>query len=836
MDSNNLTIIKGVGPKYQQLLNAADITTLDDLAIATPDSIQRIIQAPEWRQPDYADWIRQAQRMVGGNGDGVGVEDAGVAGVLDSPPDPAEAEIDLGVVAKRAFEHEFYATNGGQIVEVTLTDEQREARSKAAADLSREHPLDRPELYLNRELTWLEFNRRVLEEALDETHPLLERVKFLSIFSSNLDEFFMIRVSGLRQQLEIGTVEAPPDGMSPAEQLIAIRLALEPMLDQHAQCWQDDVLPKLCDQDINLLGYDELKGKQRKLLRKYFRREIFPVLTPLAFDPGHPFPHISNLSINLAVVIRDPLNGERFARLKVPGTFPRLLMIPSEERADIYEGLRPSEVQSNNFVWIEDIIANNLDKLFPGLEVVSAHPFRVTRDADIEIEEDEAADLLAAIEEGVGLRYFGKVVRLEVDETMPEQVRNILVENMGLQPYQVYAKQGRLGLADLMDLMAIDRPDLKDRSFVPSIPAPLTTGEDIFSVIRRRDIFLYHPYDSFNPVLDFLHAAARDPNVLAIKQTLYRVGRNAPVVKELMRAREYGKQVAVLVELKARFDEENNIVWARALERAGVHVVYGLVGLKTHCKLLMVVRREADGIVRYVHMSTGNYNAVTARVYSDMSLFTSDPDIGADVSDLFNSLTGYSRKVEYRKLLVAPGAMRGEILRRIDREIERHKQEGNGYLAFKMNQLVDKRCIKALYRASQAGVKVDLQIRGICCLRPGLPGISDNIDVTSIVGRFLEHPRVYYFRNGGDEEILLGSADLMPRNLDRRVEQLFPVDDPRLKQAVKEILDVHLADTAKARRMLPDGSYKRVKPRKGEVPLNSQDWMIEHRGFWNVED
>ncbi|MCO6449981.1 MAG: polyphosphate kinase 1 [Caldilineales bacterium] len=696
--------------------------------------------------------------------------------------------------------------------------------------------LDDASLYLNRELTWLQFNWRVLEEALDDSHPLLERVKFCSIFSNNLDEFFMIRVSGLRQQLEAGTVEVSEDGMTPSEQLAAIRRELEPMLNQQMACWRKDILPKLTEEDICVLDYEELKGRQRKLLRQYFEDEIFPALTPLAFDPGHPFPHISNLSMNLAVVVNDPNHGERFARLKVPGIFPRLLRIPTEDRADVFESLGLSDVRANNFVWIEEAIANNLDLLFPGLDVIAAYPFRVTRDADIEIEEDEAADLLAAIEEGVGLRYFGKVVRLEVDSAMPDRVRQILEQNMGLQPYQVYKVDGRLGLADLMGLMAVERPDLKDAAFTPSIPPPLATGEDMFSVIRRRDILLYHPYDSFNPVVDFIRAAARDPNVLTIKQTLYRVGKNAPVVKALMEAREHGKQVAVLVELKARFDEENNIGWARALERAGVHVVYGLVGLKTHAKLLMVVRRESQGIVRYVHIGTGNYNAVTARVYSDLGYFTSDPDIGADVADLFNALTGYSLKQEYRKLLVAPGAMRDGILARIEREIEQHKKNRQGYIALKMNQLVDKRCIKALYRASQAGVKIDLQVRGICCLRPGLPGISETISVTSVVGRFLEHPRIYYFRNGGDEEILLGSADLMPRNLDRRVEQLVPVGDPQLKEQLWKILDVHLRDNVKSRRMLADGSYEPVPVADGAERINSQEWMIRRRGFWNLED
>ncbi len=696
--------------------------------------------------------------------------------------------------------------------------------------------LDAPSLYLNRELTWLQFNWRVLEEALDESHPLLERVKFLAIFSNNLDEFFMIRVSGLRELLNRPMSERPPDGMSPAEQLAAIRRALEPMLEQKNNCWRDDLLPKLGQEGICVMRYAELQDRQRSLLREYFAKEMFPALTPLAFDPGHPFPHISNLSHNLAVVVSDPGHGERFARLKVPGNFKRLIRIPDEDNAGRMDGLRLGDERANNFVWIEDVVAANLDLLFPGLEVKAAYPFRVTRDADIEIEEDEAADLLDAIETGVGLRYFGKAVRLEVDVAMPDRIRNLLIENMELQPYQIYTVDAPLGLADLMELMQVDRPDLKDPPFVASVPQALTTGEDIFSVIRRRDLILYHPYDSFTPVVDFIRSAARDPNVLAIKQTLYRVGKNAPVVRALTEARENGKQVAVLVELKARFDEENNIVWARALERAGVHVVYGLVGLKTHGKLTMVVRREPHGIVRYVHMSTGNYNAVTARVYTDIGFFTADPAIGADVSDLFNALTGYSLKTDYHKLLVAPGAMRQGIVDRIYREIEQHRQHGNGYLAFKMNQLVDKACIRALYEASQAGVKVDLQVRGICCLRPGVPGVSDNIRVTSIVGRFLEHVRIYYFRNGGDEEFYLGSADLMPRNLDRRVEQLFPVEDPTLKEALWQLLSIQLRDNVKMRQMLPDGSYERVKPLPGEEINNSQQWLIEHRGFWNRGD
>ncbi len=697
--------------------------------------------------------------------------------------------------------------------------------------------LDHPSLYLNRELSWIQFNKHVLEEALDENHPLLERVKFLSIFASNLDEFFMIRVSGLRRQLSVALLETPPDGMTPAEQLAAIREELLPLLAQHSECWHQDLLPQLRENGIHILRYDELKRKQRKLLRQHFKREIFPTLTPLAFDPSHPFPHISNLSMNLAVVIDDPQYGERFARLKVPGVFPRLLRIPSEEKAESYESLGLIEEVSNNFVWLEEVIAANLDLLFPDLEIVAAYPFRVTRDADPEIEEDEASDLLLAIEESVRMRYFGSAVRLEVETAMPDRIRDVLIHNLGLAPYQVYTKDAPIGMADLMVLMRINRPDLKDTPFSPAVPPPLTTEENIFSVIKRQDLLLYHPYDSFAPVVDLIREAARDPDVLAIKQTLYRVGPNSPVVAALMKARENGKQVAVLVELKARFDEENNIVWARALERAGVHVTYGLVGLKTHAKILMIVRRERDGITRYIHMSTGNYNDVTARLYTDVGFFTSDPDIGADVSDLFNALTGYSRKRTYRKLLVAPGHMRQEILSRIQREIQHHQSNGGGRIAFKMNSLVDKDCIKALYQASQAGVAVDLQIRGICCLRPGIPNVSENITVTSIVGRFLEHARIFYFHNAGDEEILIGSADLMPRNLDRRVEQLFPVEDLDLKESLHEhILCIHLKDNMQARRLLSDGSYERVQPQDGEPELDSQVWMIEHRGLWNDEE
>lgn len=692
--------------------------------------------------------------------------------------------------------------------------------------------LNEPGLYINRELSWLRFNWRVLEESREESHPLLERVKFLAIFANNLDEFFMIRVSGLRRQVAAGIQDITVDGMTPGEQLIEIRRILLKYLERQAECWTQDLLPRLHEAGIHILRYSELARKQRALLRHYFEREIFPVLTPLAFDPSHPFPHISNLSLNLAVVVKDPKQGERFARLKVPDIFPRLVPIPSEEQAAIFEYLNLTRERVNNFVWLEEVVAANLDLLFPGLKVAAAYPFRITRDADLELEEEEAADLLASIEESIENREFGSAVRLEIDNTMPERIRNILINNLKIEPYLVYTTNAPLGMSDLMALTRLDRPDLKDPAFIPSVPAAFSGGESLFSVLRRREVLLYHPYDSFTPVVEFIRQAARDPDVLAIKQTLYRVGTNAPVVDALLDARREGKQVAVVVELKARFDEERNIAWARALEDEGVHVIYGLLGLKTHAKICLVVRREKDGLITYVHMSTGNYNAVTSRIYTDIGYFTSDPAIGADGLDLFNALTGYSHKEKYRKLLVAPGNLRRELLGRIDREIEKHQRDGGGYLAFKMNALVDKKMIQALYRASQAGVKVDLQVRGICCLRPGLPGVSENITVTSLVGRFLEHSRIYYFRNGGEEEVFIGSADLMPRNLDRRVEILWPVGDAKIKQTViSQILFPHLRDNVQARRLLPDGSYQRLRPESEESRLDSQQWMLEQRAF-----
>ncbi|MEM8960535.1 MAG: polyphosphate kinase 1 [Acidobacteriota bacterium] len=693
--------------------------------------------------------------------------------------------------------------------------------------------LDDPGLYLNRELSWIRFNERVLEEALDPRVPLLERVFFLSIFSSNLDEFFMIRVAGLRSQFSMGVVESPADGMTPSEQLSAIRRQLLPLLESAQSCWQDDLAIKLREEGIDIRPYTSLSNAARERLRDRFETEVFPILTPLLFDPSHPFPHISNLSLNLAVVIADPKGGERFARLKVPMTLPRLMHVPESEDSDTGDG--PARATTGTFVWLEEVIVANLDLLFPGLDIKAAYPFRITRDADFEIEEDEASDLLKAMTEVVGRRHFGYAVRLEIDEAMPARIREILMQNLDLAPHEVFTSPGPLGRSDLKLISKLDRPDLKFPPFQP-VAHPTLGDEDLFELMRERDYVLYHPYDSFSPVVELVRQAARDPDVVAIKQTLYRTGPNSPIVQALMEARENGKQVAVLVELKARFDEENNIVWAKQLERAGVHVVYGLLGLKTHAKVLLIVRREGKHLRRYLHLATGNYNPITARAYTDLGFLTTDEDLASDLTDLFNALTGYSRKVEYRKIFKAPDRMRDEMLARVEREIDRHRSHGDGHIVWKMNSLVDKASIQALYRASRAGVQIDLQVRGICCLRPGVPGISDTITVTSIVGRFLEHTRIYYFHNGGDEEILLGSADIMPRNLDKRVECLFPIENATLRDAIRDdILFLHLRDNQKLRLLERDGSYRRVHPAEDDESLDTQDYLLHQGGSWRSD-
>ncbi|OGO36618.1 MAG: RNA degradosome polyphosphate kinase [Chloroflexi bacterium RBG_16_57_11] len=686
-----------------------------------------------------------------------------------------------------------------------------------------------PQLYINRELSLLEFHRRVLEEAQDHTNPLLERVKFLSIVGSNLDEFFMVRVTGLRKQVDAGVVDVSADGIPPTRVLAEIRKLALQMMTEARDCLNDDLLPSLRRSGIYVMDYQALTDRQKASVDAYFDEVISKVITPLAFDPGHPFPHISNLSLNLAVVIRDEKGQERFARVKVPRPLSRLVPLKRSSGGLRKDGTPP---QNHYFIWVEQLIAANLYKLFPGMQLIEAHPFRVTRDADMIIQELEAADLLESIEQSVRQRRFGSVTRLTVNDAMPSRIRDILVENLEMDRRDVYTVSGPLGLSDLMDLHNVGRPDLKDLPLRPTIPPELKSDlrdTDLFTAIRNQDILVHHPYDSFRPVIDFLRLAASDPDVLAIKQTLYRVGRNSPVVEALLEARQNGKEVAVLVELKARFDEESNIGWARTLEKEGVHVIYGLLGLKTHSKIALVVRKEGEHIRRYLHLATGNYNSITAQIYEDIGMFTCDEDTGADATDLFNYLTGYSAKRDYKKLLVAPVNLRSRMEDLIEREIAHQKAGGCGHMIFKMNALVDPRMIRKLYKASQAGVKIDLIVRGMCCLRPGVPGISENVHVISVVGRFLEHSRIYYFCNGGNEEIYLGSADLMPRNINWRVEVLFPVQDRRIiRYLTDDVLKTYLAANTKTRILQPDGIYTHPRPDPGEPALNPQEWLIQH--------
>ncbi len=688
--------------------------------------------------------------------------------------------------------------------------------------------LSSPSLYINRELSLLDFQRRVLEEALDEENPLLERVKFLAIFGSNMDEFFMVRVSGIRKQIEANVTKLSEDGLTPREELSAIRKSVQQLMLDAQRCFQKKVLPRLDKEGIHLLDYSKLSKLQKDKADKYFTELIHPVLTPLALDPGHPFPHISNLSLNLAIVIRDKKGNEKFARLKIPDTLPRLVPIKRSSGGERKDGTIPHH---HYFVWLEQVIAANLGELFPGLEVVAAHPFRIVRDADIEIQELEADDLLETMQANIRKRKFGSVVQVAVYPSMPDEMRDLLVENLEVNQNDVYTLPHPLGLANLWQLYnSVERHDLKYAPYSQRIPKSLRSFDEstnIFDVIRAENILLHQPYDSFSPVVDFLNAAARDPHVLAIKQTVYRVGSNAPVVEALLEAAERGKQVAVLVELKARFDEESNIGWARRLETAGVHVVYGLVGLKTHCKVAMIVRKEGEGIRRYLHLATGNYNAVTSRIYEDFGMFTCDEDMGIDATDLFNYLTGYSTKKSYKKLLVAPVNLREQMEKLIRREIEHAKAGNKARLIFKVNSLVDMEMIQLLYESSQAGVQVDLLVRGMCCLRPGIKGISENIRVISIVGRYLEHSRLYYFQNNGSEEIYLGSADLMPRNLNHRVEVVFPVENRKHIRLLREkVLEAYLKDNTRARILQADGSYLRAQPEGEEKRFDVQQHLM----------
>ncbi|MBD1837280.1 polyphosphate kinase 1 [Coleofasciculus sp. FACHB-64] len=717
--------------------------------------------------------------------------------------------------------------------------------SKAKKTAATHHNIDlnHPQYYFNRELSWLEFNNRVLHEAIDPRTPLLERLKFMGIFSANFDEYFMVRVAALKQQVEAKVSQLTPDGRTPSDQLEEISLAARPLVAQQHQHFEKALRPLMTAQGIHLLDYVDLNQEQRAYLQNYFEEQIFPVLTPLAVDPSHPFPYMSNLSLNLAVVVKDPDTGEElFARVKVPKVLPRFLPLRLESGlGSRSSGLEEERFRNERLIWmgvpLEQVIAHNLESLFPGMNIQEYHPFRITRNADLEVEEDEADDLMLAIEQELRKRRVGgSAVRMEIQASMPESMKGMLMRELGLLERDVYEVDGLLGLADLMYFMQLPLPELKDPVWTPGIPprlrrlseGDLDEGEDIFSVIRTADLMVHHPYQSFGGTVQrFITQAAIDPNVLAIKMTLYRTSGDSPILNALITAAEHGKQVAVLVELKARFDEENNINWARKLEQAGVHVVYGLVGLKTHTKVVLVVRREENQIRRYVHIGTGNYNPKTARIYTDVGLLSCREDLGADLTDLFNYLTGYSRQRSYRKLLVSPVNCRDRFLSLIRREIEHCHHGKSGRIVAKMNSLTDPQLIASLYEASIAGVKIDLIIRGICCLRPGVEGVSENIRTISVVGRYLEHSRIFYFQNAGSEEVYIGSADWMRRNLDRRVEAIAPIEDPEISKDLQEILGIMLADNRHAWDLQPDGRYIQRHPGDKEREQSAQKILME---------
>jgi polyphosphate kinase len=679
------------------------------------------------------------------------------------------------------------------------------------------------DLFFNRELSLLEFHGRVLEEALDERNPLLERLKFLSIFSSNLDEFFMIRVSGLKEEIEHG-VEVSPDGLTPAQQLAKSRERILQLTAQQATCLRDEILPRLHDTGISVVPYESLSRHEKERLAEYFTEKIFPVLTPLAVDPSHPFPYISPLSLNIGLMVDPPKNMKlitsrklierNFVRIKVPPQLPRLV---------------PVAASTQRFVLVEEIIEANIQALFPQMEPGRCHYFRVTRDADIEIREEEAEDLLSVIENELRQRRFGTPVRLEVSADMPDEMIEYLTSALELGADDVYKFDGPLNIQDLMELYDLDRPDLKDAPFTAELPEWFTKHKCIFDAIKKRDRMLHHPYDSYQCVTEFINQAVDDPDVVAIKICLYRTGPDSPIPPALIRASEHGKQVTALIELKARFDEKNNIEWAQKLDEAGVHVVYGIVGLKTHCKLTLVVRREGEALKRYVHVASGNYNPTTSCTYTDLGMFTVDDEIGRDATELFNYLTGFSEQRHYRKLMVAPVELRDKFNALLDREIE-HKRMGRpARVIAKINRLADLQIIEKLYEVSRAGVEVDLIVRGISMLRPGIPGLSENIRVRSVVGRFLEHSRVFWFANGGDEEVYIGSADWMTRNLKHRIEVVAPVSDPQAKRYLRDVLlDAYLTDNTKARELQPDGRYAPVVT--DSEPFNSQEYFIGRPG------
>ena len=672
------------------------------------------------------------------------------------------------------------------------------------------------EYFINRELSWLEFNNRVLEEAQDNTNPLFERLKFLSIISSNLDEFFMIRVGSLKDQINVGFNKPDPSGMTPKEQVKEIYKRVASMVQDQYNCLNYSLLPVLKSEGFNFIESSSLDPIQLNTVNEYFENQVYPVLTTMAVDESRPFPLISNRSLNLAVLLRGEEKGEHlFATVQVPSVLPRFIEVQATST-------------EKNYIFLEEIIKKNISILFKGYKIIAVNAYRITRNADLSLNEDEADDLLLEIEKSLKMRKWGAAVRLEVESHCDERIVNILKDALELDPLSIYRIKGPIDVTFLFRFTSQhDRPELRDIIYPPIYPPAFSQYPDIFSAISDKDILVHHPYEDFECVVDFINQAANDPNVLAIKQTLYRISNVSPIIKALHKAVENGKQVTVLFEIKARFDEENNIQWAKKLEEVGCHVTYGLIGLKTHCKITLVVRKEEDGIKRYVHLSTGNYNEITAKLYTDIGLFTSDKHIGSDASALFNQLTGYSDHSNWFVLSAAPLGLRKKITELIKNEIKLSTPEEPGRIIIKLNSLVDTEIIKLLYKASGKGVKISLIIRGICCLRPGIQGVSENIKVTSIVDRHLEHSRIFYFKNGGREDVYISSADLMERNLDRRVELLFPIQDEDLKKRVKSILDIYLNDNVKARELKSDGRYLRVN-RRGKKPIHSQVFLHEN--------
>ncbi|WP_455278172.1 polyphosphate kinase 1 [[Eubacterium] cellulosolvens] len=689
--------------------------------------------------------------------------------------------------------------------------------------------LNDPKLYINREVSWIRFNYRILEEAKDLSHPLLERVKFLAICGSNLDEFFMTRVSRMQKKIKIGDVSRNPDGMSAFDELEATRREIIPLLKKHHSCWSDEIKPALASENIHIRQLKDINKEARLNLRDYFEKKIFPIIE----EPNEVFAHIfiPNLRINLFVLVKDKNLKERYFLVEVPNQqFPRFVPIKSKsDTSKMNKGKRKIE-----YVFLEDVIIDNLDILLPEMEIVAAYPFRLTRNAEIEILVDETSDFLKIMQKSLKSRKTGIPIRLEVDDSMPDNLREILANMLGLQSYFTYEIDNPLGFVDFWQLFKINRSDLKDTTFHRYIPKQLSPNKDLFKAIKKKDYIFYYPYDNFEIILNLMRHAAKDPYVTSIYITLYRIDKKSPITNILMDAAKNGKKVTAFIELKAKFDEEHNIEITKKIKSAGVNVIYNFPKLKIHAKILLIERKKDKKIIRFSNIGSGNYNAFTTRIYGDMSYLTSNAKVGIEVLNLFDLLSGRSYEEDYKYLIVAPKLLKSEILKRITREINSYKKTGEGYIAFKLNGLIDKDIIQALYLASIAGVKIDLNIRGLCCLRPGIRNVSDNISVISIVGRFLEHARLLYFRNGGNEEMLLGSADMMPRNLTRRVEVLFSVPDKRIRRSMMEnMLNIHLLDNVKSRRLLPDGRYMRVRRNSDEPVINSQNWLIENKGIWH---